>query len=84
MTVLPLRTQLPLKQGLRLFISAYDGFTVTLRTQLPLKQGLRLLNDIVIVPVVQAQNPTSTKTRIKTISRSFNYFILFRSEPNFH
>ena len=41
-------------------------FKFCLRTQLPLKQGLRLYIPVQVAGFLRTQNPTSTKTRIKT------------------
>ena len=66
---LKLRTQLPLKQGLRqLLLCKIWSSLASLRTQLPLKQGLRQQNKITYTSGQSTQNPTSTKTRIKTFN----------------
>ena len=80
-----LRTQLPLKQGLRRLAAAAAGLAAALRTQLPLKQGLRLFHQInQSLSVLYAQNPTSTKTRIKTLAAVIFTPFASCSEPNFH
>ena len=63
-----LRTQLPVKQGLRLLVANFAHWLSLLRTQLPVKQGLRLRSKYVSIYWARTQNPTSSKTRIKTIA----------------
>ena len=47
-----LREQLPLKQGLRLFIHFHTLIDFILREQLPLKQGLRQDDSVIVNPTV--------------------------------
>mgnify|MGYP004446182089 FL=1 len=64
-----LQDHLPLKQGLRHLAFTTTGNELLLQDHLPLKQGLRqCLRLFLFSFLLKTSRPSSTKTRIKTIS----------------
>ena len=65
---MPVRDQHPLKQGLRPNENYLLEVLLIVRDQHPLKQGLRHFLLVGSVVTLERPRPTSTKTRIKTLS----------------